>query len=182
MANIDLAVLLWIQEHLRGVMDGFWIFITSLGDGGWFWIVVGVFLLFFRRTRTAGFTLLTALLINACLTNLTLKDLFARPRPYIVCPELTTLIEKVSGFSFPSGHTSVSFSGALVLYRMMPRKTGIPAVVLASMIGFSRLYVGVHYPTDILGGIVVGIIASTVSYYLVQFGKREFVMGNRGNA
>ena len=127
--------------------------------------------MFFRKTRTTGITLLIALLFNMCMTNLTLKDLFARPRPYMVSPEIVTLIRKLSSYSFPSGHTSVSFSGALVLYRMMPKKVGIPAVILAAMIGFSRLYVGVHFPTDVLGGIVVGIIASTASYYLVQFVK-----------
>lgn len=171
--NIELSILLFIQENLRGAMNGFWIFITSLGDGGWFWIAIGVMLLFFKKTRTAGFTLLIALLINSCLTNLTLKDLFARPRPYTQTTELVTLIERLSSYSFPSGHTSVSFSGALVLYRMMPKKIGIPAVILAALIGFSRLYVGVHYPTDVLGGIVVGIIASTASYYLVQFIKTK---------
>lgn len=173
MTNFEISILLWIQENLRGVMDGFWIFITKLGDDGWFWIAVGVALLLFKKTRTVGFTLLIALLINMFLTNLTLKDLFARPRPYTVSPELVTLIEKLSSYSFPSGHTSVSFSGALVLYRMMPKKVGIPAIILAAMIGFSRLYVGVHYPTDVLGGIVVGIIASTASYYLIQFVKKK---------
>lgn len=169
MTNIELSILLWIQENLRGAMDGFWKFITSLGDGGWLWIVVGVGLLFFKKTRVVGFTLLIALLINMFITNLTLKDLFARPRPYTASEKVIPLIEKLSSYSFPSGHTSVSFSGALVLYRMMPKKVGVPALILAAMIGFSRLYVGVHYPTDVLGGVIVGIIASTASYYLIQF-------------
>lgn len=173
MTNFEISILLWIQENLRGVLDRFWIMVTSLGDDGWFWIIIGIALLFFKKTRTVGITLLTALVINMCMTNLTLKDFFARPRPYTVNQELITLIPPLSSYSFPSGHTSVSFSGALVLYRMLPKKIGIPALILAAMIGFSRLYVGVHFPTDVLGGIVVGVIASTAAYYLVQFlGKK----------
>ena len=173
MNQFEVGVLLWIQEHLRGALDGFWIAITSLGNDGWFWIAVGVALLIFKKTRPVGVTLLLSLLINLCLTNLTLKDFFARPRPFNVNTELLTLINYPSSFSFPSGHTSVSFSGALVLYHMMSKKIGVPAMVLATMIGFSRMYVGVHYPTDVLGGIAVGIIASTAAYYLVKFVRNK---------
>lgn len=178
MTNFEISILLWIQENLRGVMDGFWVFITKLGDGGWLWIAIGVALLCFKKTRKIGITVLISLLINLCMTNLTLKDFFARPRPFNVNPELLTLIKHPSSFSFPSGHTSGSFSAALVLLYMMPKKVGIPATVLAAMIGFSRMYVGVHFPTDVLGGIVVGVIASTAAYYLVQYLERKMVKSN----
>ena len=168
MTNFEISILLWIQENLRGAMDGLWIFITKLGNGGGFWIALGVALLLFNKTRKVGITVLVALIINGLMTNLTLKDLFARPRPFNVNPELLTLIKKPHSFSFPSGHTSVSFSGALVLLYMMPKKVGVPAMVLAALIGISRMYVGVHYPTDVLGGIVVGLIASAAAYYLVK--------------
>lgn len=171
--NFEISVLLWIQENLRGFMDSFWIFITSLADKGIIWIAIGGVLLLFKRTRTVGITVLVALLINDIMTNMILKDLFARPRPYVASAEIVPLIKKLSSYSFPSGHTSVSFSGALVLYRMMPRKVGVPAIILAAMIGFSRLYVGVHFPTDVLGGIVIGIIASTLAYYLVRFLEKK---------
>lgn len=173
MTNFEISILLWIQENLRGVMDGFWISVTSLADKGIFWILLGVLLLCFKKTRTTGVTLLIALLINHVMTNMILKDLFGRPRPYVASTEIVTLIKQLSSYSFPSGHTSASFSGALVLYRMMPKKVSIPALILAAMIGFSRMYVGVHFPTDVLGGIVVGVIASTAAYYLVQFIKEK---------
>ncbi len=175
MNGFEVSILLWIQENLRGAMDGFWIAITTLADKGWFWIGLGVVLLLFRKTRVVGVTLLVSLMINGILTNLTLKDLFARPRPFNVSPELLTLIEKPSSFSFPSGHTSVSFAGALVLLKMMPKKVGVPAVILAAMIGFSRMYIGVHYPTDVLGGIVVGVIASEAAYYLVKYAQERCI-------
>ena len=168
MNQFEASILLWIQENLRGALDGFWVFVTHLGDGGYLCIAIGISLLLFKKTRPVGFTVLLSLLINACMTNLTLKDFFGRVRPFNANPEIVTLIKHPSSFSFPSGHTSGSFSAALVLYHMLPKKLGVPAVVLATMIGFSRMYVGVHYPTDILGGIVVAIIASTLAILITK--------------
>lgn len=173
MNNFEISILLWIHENLRGFMDGFWIFITKLADKGWFWILLAVILLLFKKTRSTGVTMLIALIINHVMTNMVLKDLFGRPRPYMVSSEIVTLIKQLSSYSFPSGHTSASFSAALVMFRMMPKKVGIPALILAAMIGFSRMYVGVHYPTDVLGGIAVGIIASVAAYYLVRFVEKK---------
>ena len=173
MNQFEVSILLWIQENLRGVLDGFWVFITHLGDGGYLWIAIGVALLLFKKTRAVGISVLLALLINLCITNISLKNIIARPRPFHVNPELMTLIKHPSSFSFPSGHTSGSFTAALVLFHLMHKKIGVPAVVLATMIGFSRMYVGVHYPTDVLGGIVVGIIASTVAILVVRFVKEK---------
>ena len=168
MNQFEASILLWIQENLRGALDGFWIFVTHLGDGGYFWIALAVAFLIFKKTRPVGITMLLSLLINACMTNLTLKDFFGRIRPFNVNPEIVTLIKHPSSFSFPSGHTSGSFSAALVMFHMLPKKIGVPAVVLATMIGFSRMYVGVHYPTDILGGIVVAVIASTLAILIIK--------------
>ncbi len=169
MNEFEISILLWIQENLRGVLDGFWVAVTSLGDGGWFWISLGVAFLLFKKTRIVGITMLVSLMINGLLTNVILKALFARPRPFNVNPELLTLISKPTSFSFPSGHTSVSFAGALVLLKMLPKKAGVPAVILAAMVGFSRMYVGVHYPTDVLGGILVGMIASAAASCLISY-------------
>lgn len=173
MNHFEVQILLWIQENLRGFMDGFWVFITSLGDKGWFWILIALFLLIFKKTRTVGVTALLALAFNHILTNEILKDAFGRPRPYTVTAELVTLIKQLSSYSFPSGHTSTSFSAAFVLFKMLPKKLGIPALVLATMIGFSRLYVGVHYPTDVLGGMIVGFMCSVWAYYVVQLVQKK---------
>lgn len=173
MNQFEVSILLWIQENLRGVMDGFWIFITSLADKGWFWILIALILLIFKKTRMAGVIALIALAINHVLTNEILKDLFERPRPYTISTEIVTLIKQLSSYAFPSGHTSTSFSAAFVMFRMLPKKIGIPALVLASMIGFSRMYVGVHYPTDVLGGIVIGFMCSVWAHYLVQLIRKK---------
>lgn len=166
--NMDISILLFIQEHLRGTWDIFWIVITKLADGGWFWIALGVILCIFRKTRMIGMTLLLSLLINACITNLTLKNLIARPRPFQVCEDLVTLVPKPGSFSFPSGHTSVSFAGAFVLLRMVKKRYAVPAFLLAILIGFSRMYVGVHYPTDVIGGFCVGVVSSILACYIIQ--------------
>lgn len=168
MNQLEVSILLWIQENLRGALDGFWVFITHLGDAGYLWIAIGVALLLFKKTRPVGIAVLLALLINLCITNIALKNIIARPRPFNVSTELVTLIKHPSSFSFPSGHTSGSFTAALVLYHLLPRKAGVPAMILATMIAFSRMYIGVHYPTDVIGGIVVGIIASTVAILIVE--------------
>ena len=173
MNQFEISILLWIQENLRGALDGFWVFITHLGDGGYLWIAIGIALLFFKKTRPVGISVLLALLINLFITNIGLKNIIARPRPFNVNPELITLIKHPSSFSFPSGHTSGSLTAAMVLYHLMPKKIGVPAVVLATMIAFSRMYVGVHYPTDVLGGIAVAMVASTVAIVIVRFAKEK---------
>lgn len=173
MNTFEISILLWIQENLRGFMDSFWVFITSLADKGWFWILISVILLFFKKTRVVGVTAIFALIFNHVLTNMVLKDLIGRPRPYVISTEIVTLIKHLSSYSFPSGHTSSSFAAAFVLLRMLPKKAGIPAIILAAMIGFSRMYVGVHYPTDVLGGIAVGLLCSILAYYFVQIIVRK---------
>ena len=174
MNQFEASIILWIQENLRGIMDGFWIFITHLGDEGYLWIAMGLVLLIFKKTRPIGFTVLLSLLINLLITNITLKDLVARPRPFVVNDLIHPLVGGVNKYtSFPSGHTSGSFSAMFALYRWVPKKIGIPALILAGLVAISRLYVGVHYPTDVLGGLVVGFICSVWAYHLVKMALKK---------
>ena len=160
----DEAVLLYIQEYIRvDVLNGFWKAVTFLADKGWFWLGVSFLLLLFKRTRVAGAASLVSIAICFCITNLVLKDCVARPRPDAVMDAIVPLIRTPRDYSFPSGHTTVSFAGALVCYRMLPRRYGIPALVLAGVIGFSRLYLGVHFPSDVLGGFLVALAGNWVS-------------------
>lgn len=182
MNQFEASIILWIQENLRGPLDGLWVFITHLGDEGYLWIALGIILLFFKKTRPIGFTVLLSLLINFIIVNVTLKDLIARPRPFVVNENIVTLISKPSAYrSFPSGHTSGSFSAMFALYRWLPKKIGIPALILASLIALSRLYVGVHYPTDLLGGVIIGFICSVWAYYIVQTVRRKMGEKNGKN-
>ena len=139
--NLDGNILLWIQEYIRqDWMDGLWKGITMLGDSGWFWILLSLLLMIPRRTRWIVFTALGSVVIGALITNVTLKNLVARTRPYEVIDGLVLLIEKQGDYSFPSGHTCASFAAAGVYWRMMPRKYSVPLMILAALISCSRLY------------------------------------------
>ena len=119
----DEAVLLFIQEYIRvDVLNGFWKAVTFLADKGWFWLGVSFLLLLFKRTRVAGAASLVSIAICFCITNLVLKGCVARPRPDAVMDAIVPLIRTPRDYSFPSGHTTVSFAGALVCYRMLPRR------------------------------------------------------------
>ncbi len=168
--NLDGNILLWIQEYIRqDWMEGFWKGITMLGDSGWFWIALSLLLMVPRQTRWIGITSLAAIVIGALITNVTLKNLVARTRPYEVVEGLVLLSEKQRDYSFPSGHTCASFAAAGVYWRMLPKKFGIPLVILAAMIAFSRLYVGVHYPTDVLAGLLIGLFAAWAARHMQKY-------------
>ena len=167
--QIDMNILLWIQEHLRiDALTPFWKVITFLGNGGWFWLVAAAVLLISKKTRRTGSAALLSIAIGFLITNVLLKNMVARPRPFDAYTEIIPLITRPTDFSFPSGHTCASFACALVFFRMLPKKYGVPAVILAGMVAFSRLYLGVHYPGDVLGGFLVAVFASTLVYHLVQ--------------
>ncbi len=166
--NLDGNILLFIQECIRNpILNPIVVFITSLGDGGMIWIAATVLLLIPRKTRKIGVMSGLALLGSLLINNTLIKNLVARPRPYTRLEELTILIPKPGEFSFPSGHTSSSFASGVVLFRQLPKKWGVPALVLAILIGLSRLYVGVHYPTDVLAGMVVGTFIAIGAEYMV---------------
>ena len=171
LAQLDGNILLFIQEYVRlDWMTPIWTAITSLANDGWFWIVLSIILLIPKKTRKAGIAALLALLINLFFTNIALKNLVARTRPYDVIKGLEVLIDKLSSFSFPSGHTACSFAAAFAYYKCLPKKKwGIAALVLAGLIGFSRLYVGVHYPTDVLGGAAVGMLAAWIASKFISW-------------
>ncbi len=160
--HFDLPILDWLRANLTcPPLDILFPAITHLGDAGAIWILVTVLLLLLPKSRKTGIAMAAALLMGVAVCNLGMKPLFARIRPYDY--QLThfgnlipLLIEAESDFSFPSGHTIASFEAATVLWRSS-RKWGIPAMILAALIAFSRLYLYVHYPTDVLCSLALGI-------------------------
>lgn len=162
------AILLFIQEFLRiDALNGAMCFITHLGDKGMIWIVMTLILLIIRRTRRIGLACAAAMVLNLIATNIVLKNIIQRIRPYEVINSLNILIEAQHDFSFPSGHTACSFAAAWALWKTAPRSYSVPALILAVLISFSRLYVGVHFPTDILGGLIVGILCAEIAFRAV---------------
>ncbi len=173
----EIQFLDWIRENLaNGFLDAVMPIITAFADSGLGWIAIAVVLLFFKRTRPVGITMGIALLTGLLIGNLTLKPLVARTRPYDIQTGIALLIEKPHDFSFPSGHTLASFEAAAAIF-LYHKKWGIVALCLAVLIAFSRMYLYVHYPTDVLAGAVLGVIialaASKLYKWAETFGKEK---------
>ena len=171
--RFDADILIFIQNYIRNdFLDAVFPFYTTLGEDGIIWIVIGLILLIPKKTRKCGIMVLAALLVMLVVNNLTLKKLFARTRPCYtegimhLFPGLVE-IPKVTSFSFPSGHTTSAFSVAFTIYKQH-KKLGIVAIVMAAIMAFTRLYVFVHFPTDIYGGIIV---AAGIAYFVYRMEK-----------
>ncbi len=158
MADIEFAILDGLQTIHTGILDKIMMAFTFLGELGWFWILCGVVLLFFKKYRKNGWIVLFTLLVGLLITNVLLKNLVARVRPYDVNTAVDLIISKPTDWSFPSGHTTSSF-GAAAAIMYANKKWGVAAYMIAVIIAFSRMYLYVHYPTDILGGMAVGTLA-----------------------
>lgn len=165
---MELRFLDFLQTIHTPLLDKILAFITSLGNAGIIWIVLAVFLLILPKTRKTGIIVAAALLMDLILCNLILKNLVARVRPYDVNTAIAILIKKPLDFSFPSGHTAASFAAMTALFLAKMKKAWIAALVLAVLIAFSRLYFYVHYPTDVLGGAVVGILSGIIGYAIIE--------------
>ncbi|MBR4950376.1 MAG: phosphatase PAP2 family protein [Clostridia bacterium] len=166
---MELSILDFIQNTFScAFMDVIMPAISFLGNAGWVWILAGVVMAVIPKTRKIGITVCIALLLSLIVCNLTLKPIVNRIRPYDIKEGIELLITKPHDASFPSGHSSASFAAAvaMVLYN---KKIGIPAVVLASLIAFSRLYLYVHFPTDVLGGIILGSLCAVGAYFIGKF-------------
>ncbi len=177
---MEASILLWIQDHLRNdFLTPIMSKITFLGDLGWFWIILALILLVIGLIKRKNYNragenpwlvcacaALLAMLISFLVGNVFLKKVVDRTRPYDSIPELILLAKKPHDASFPSGHTTFSFACAAALLYTVPKKqrwTAVLLLVLACLIGFSRLYLGVHYPTDVLGGLIVGWLCAWIS-------------------
>lgn len=166
--QLDGGILLWIQTCVRSaVLTPVFTLYTHLGDAGMLWIVLSVVMLLFRKTRRAGVVSLTALLFSLILTNGLLKHLVGRTRPWLTVEGLVPLVAEHDPNSFPSGHTCAAFSAASAWYRTLPHRwMKILGVVLAVLMGLSRLYVGVHFPSDVLCGMLVGLLCGWLACLL----------------
>lgn len=181
--SFDLPILDWIQANLQcGFLDFLMPYITLFGEGGVFWIACAVLLLILKKHRKTGLAMAFALAIGLVICNMTLKPLVQRIRPYDFQAQnfgitIKLLIEGLHDYSFPSGHTIASFEAATVLL-INNRKMGIPAMILAALIAFSRLYLYVHYPTDVIVSIVLGIAIAFLGNWLAGLCFRSVKKGH----
>lgn len=176
--NLEIQILDFIQTLHNPILDQIMIVVTSLADHGWLWIVIGIVLASMKKYRRYGIALLLALLLGFLAGNVLLKNLFMRPRPNWVYTDIVLLIQNPADFSFPSGHSQASFAGAVSLC-YLNRKLGIAAICLAAVIAFSRMYLYVHYPTDVLAGMLLGILWAFIAFLII--GKWEEKKHAKGN-
>lgn len=158
----EFQLLDWIQTLRNPALDGFFSNITHVG--GVVWIVWALVLLCVPKTRKAGVILSFALLADLILCNGLLKPLVGRIRPYDVNDTIALIVAKEKDFSFPSGHTAICFAGTTAIYLAKQIKMGHIALGIAILVAISRMYLYMHYPTDVLGGMVVGVIAGFLGY------------------
>lgn len=164
--EIDRFILDYISNFFSSpFMDYIMKFFSRCGDGGIVWIIICALLLISKKTRYIGLVALIALLFSAVFTNIIFKELFQRNRPFIGT-DIKLLISDPHGYSFPSGHTSSSFAVAFVFGKYFRKLYAILTYVLASLIAFSRLYLFVHYPTDIIFGVILALGCSVLAILL----------------
>ena len=162
--SFDFSVLDGIQEYLRAAwLDTIVPYITMLGNAGIFWILLTAVFLLIPSKRRTGIVMAIALIIDVIVCNGILKPLVARIRPYDLHTGIDLLIKAPTDFSFPSGHSAASFAASSALMYRKDR-LWIPAMFLAMLIALSRLYLYVHYPTDVICGILVGFLAGWLGY------------------
>lgn len=165
---LEIHVLDFIRNNLSNpIFDTVMPFISSLCNHGEVWIVLSLVLLIFKQTRRSGVVMAFALIFGLVIGNLTLKPLIHRIRPYDFA-DAYIIVDRLSDFSFPSGHTLASFEGAAALM-YTKSKLRIPALCLAFVIAFSRLYLYVHYPTDIIASIILGTLFAYLSLKLTDY-------------
>ena len=177
--TFDMEIYKFAEKLWGTVMDPIMIFFTHLGDEGIFWIALSVVLLLFKKTRKLGLASLISIVCVSFMNSIVLKDLFGRLRPYLIDSAYWERVAtdgwhysmpfenlKEKSFSFPSGHTATSFGAAFGIF-YIDKKKGIVPLILAALIGFSRIYIHVHYPSDVIGGVITGILFSLIACLIV---------------
>lgn len=165
--EIEFFILDAIQTIRFELLDKLMIGITTLGNKGLVWIIIGVVMLFFKKYRRAGISVLLGLIFGLVLGNWTIKNIVARARPCAINTSIELIIPYPSEFSFPSGHTLSSFIASTCIF-LRNKKFGVFAYILASLIAFSRLYLYVHFLTDIIGGILLGIALAHLVTWIMK--------------
>ena len=173
--HFDLPILDWIAANLWcPLLDTVMPVITLLGDAGIFWIALAALFLFIPKYRKMGLSMGVALMMGLVICNMILKPWVGRIRPYdyqweVFQKTIPLLIERQHDFAFPFGHTIASFEAAVAIL-IRNKKLGVPAMILAVLIAFSRLYLYVHYPTDVIASVILGTGLAFLGTYLVDKG------------
>jgi len=167
---MELDILYFIQSLRNPELDSIMVKIFSdiVGDKGQIWVYLGIIALLFPKTRKCGATMLVSYLLSYFLCDGILKELIARPRPCAVDETIELLVKRSTSYSCPSVHSAIAFASSFAAY-MHNKKVGIPLLIFAGLVAFSRLYFFVHYPTDVAFGAIIGCIIAYVVYKLLKW-------------
>ena len=173
--NVDTNMILFFGDKIQNTfLNPIMIFFTEIGNIGLIWIFISFILIIKKKYRKVGITTIMALIINSILGEGLIKNIIQRPRPFTMINNINLLIPAPTSYSFPSGHTSSSFACAIVIAYYL-KKLLIPSISLAILIAISRLYLQVHYLSDIIGGIILGIISAIISIKLINFIYNKYI-------
>ena len=168
MKEFDYLILEYIRLKIKNpIMDKIMVWITRLGDLDALWIVIALIFLSIDRFDKYGITILISLILSGLIGNLILKNIFKRKRPFDTKEIEELLISRPKDHSFPSGHTMASIAAAYVIFSA-DIVLGIIFMIIALLIAFSRMYLYVHYPTDVIVGAIIGILLGKLSIYIVN--------------
>ena len=171
----EFAFLYFLQDLHTPLLDSIMLFFTKMGNIGMPWLALAAVFLCFKKTRKWGIAILGSLLLKELIGNLILKNFIARSRPCWIDTTIPLLISSPSSYSFPSGHTFDAIAASVSIY-LYNKKAGTAAIIVGIIIAFSRMYLFVHFPTDVLASVVLGIVVALVVHKLVEnfFGNNNF--------
>lgn len=163
----EFDILYALQSIRNPILDFIMVDITRLGDAGLFWILAALIFLLRKNTRACGVAMLLSLAISLMTCNVVLKNLVMRDRPCWIDESVTLLLTRPTDYSFPSGHTFASVVSAVTILQYN-KVAGRLALLIAGLITLSRLYLFVHFPTDVLASVILAVITARVVVYFVN--------------
>lgn len=177
--ELDTNILFFVQDNLRNnVLNDIVVWFTSLGNAGLMWILVIAALIAYKGTRKEGLGCAVSLILCFIVVNVFLKNVVARVRPYDAIEQIRCLVEPQADYSFPSGHTAIAFAASVPVFIISDKRLGVIMIIFSVLIALSRIYVCVHYPTDVIGGAVIGILCGVVTG-MVIYPKLYSINNNR---
>ena len=166
--GFEFQILDKLQTIHNPLLDRLMVAITKLGDAGIVWIILTVILLLIPKTRKSGVYMAVALIADLIICNVILKPIVARIRPYSINQTVHLLVTPLKDYSFPSGHTAASFASVSALYFAGRKRMAAGTLIVSVLIAFSRMYLYVHYPTDVLGGLIIGLLCGWIADMIIQ--------------